>query len=88
MKRSRNKAVRPHLRTDRLPHDAGFQIDRPVAQWRAVLVRLLHEAQPHAGSVLADAGNEVRSEVLDKAFAGPQGEGSDQLPEVEFLGRA
>ena len=73
------QGLRAHLRTGRLPHDAGFQIDGPVAKRRAVLVRLLHEAQPHAGRFLADASDEVRPEVLDEAFAGPQRERSDEL---------
>src|SRR4051794_27093914 len=82
------QGLRTHLWTGRHPHNASFQIDGPVAKWRAVFVGLLHEAQPHAGSVLADASHEVRSEVLHKAFAGPQRERSDQLFEVELLGRA
>ena len=63
-------------------------IDGRVAKGRAVLVWLLHEAQPHAGSFLADASNEVRSEVLYEAVTGPQRERSDELPEVEILSRA
>src|SRR3954454_5504238 len=82
------QGLRAHLRARRLLHDASFQIDGPLSKWRAVFVRLLHEAQPHAGSFLADASDEVRSEVLHKAFAGPQRERSDQLFEVELLGRA
>ncbi len=81
------QALRPHLRTSLLPHDAGFQIDGPVAKRRAVLVRLLHEAQPNAGRLLIEAGNEGGAEVLYKAFAGPQRKGSDELFKVELLGR-
>ena len=82
------QCLRTHLRTRCLPHNAGFEIDGAVAKWRAVLIRLRHETQPHAGSFLADARNEVRSEVLHKAFAGPQREGSDELFEAELLSRA
>jgi hypothetical protein len=45
----------------------------------------LHKAQPHALSFLPDASNESRSEVLNKAFAGPQREHSVELFEVELL---
>ncbi len=65
------QGLRPHLRTHRLAHDARFQIDGAIAKRRAVLVRLGHEAQPHAGRLPAGAGNEVRSEILHEAFAGP-----------------
>ena len=88
MKRSRNRACARTSGPVVFADDAGFQIDGPVAKRRAVLVRLLHEAQPHAGRFLADARNEVRSEVLHKAFAGPQRERSDELFEVELLGGA
>jgi hypothetical protein len=81
------QCLHTHLRTRRLPHNASFEIDRAVAKRRAVLVWLLHEAQPHAGSFLADASNEVGPEILHEAFAGPQRERSDQLLEVELLGR-
>jgi len=77
-----------HLRTSRLPHHASLQIDRPVAKRRARFVWFLHEAEPHARSLLADASNEVRSEVLHKAVAGPQRERSDEPFEIELLGRA
>src|SRR5258707_110693 len=66
----REQCLRPHLRTGRLPDDASFEIDGPVAK-RGTIVWLPHEAQPHAGSLPPDASNEVRSEVLHKAFAGP-----------------
>ena len=60
----------------------------PSRSGRAVLVRLLHEAQPHAGRLPADAGDQVRAEILDEAFAGPQREGADELFEIELLDRA
>jgi hypothetical protein len=83
------QCLHTQFRSRRLADNAGFQIDDSVAKWRAVLVGLLHEAQPHAGRFLANAGNEVRPEVLHKAFAGPQRERSDQLFEVELsLGAA
>jgi hypothetical protein len=47
-------ALRTHLRTNRLPDNASFQIDGPVAKWRA-FVWLLNEAQPHDWSFLANA---------------------------------
>lgn len=52
------QGLRAHLRAHRAPHDAGFQIYGAVTQWRAVLVRLLYKTQPHAGSFVANAGNE------------------------------
>src|SRR5258706_1267192 len=79
------QTLRPHLRTRHRPHNASFQIDGPVTKWRTVSVRLLHEAQPHAGRLPADASNEVQSKVLHKTFAGPQRECSDELFEVELL---
>jgi hypothetical protein len=82
------QCLRAHLRGRRLHDNAGFQIDRPVAKWCAVFVWLLHEAQPHTGRLFADASKEVRSEVLDKAFAGPQREGAHQVSEVEILSGA
>ena len=80
--------LRTHLWTHGLPNDACFQVDASVAQWRAVSVWLRHKPQPQAGSFLADASNEIRSEVLDEAFAGPQCERSDEPIEVEPPGRA
>src|SRR5213080_3301021 len=93
LSRDTNEAVseqclRTDLWTHHRSHNAGFQIDGPVAKRHAVFVGLLHEAQPHAGSFLADASNEVRSEILHKAFAGPQRERSYQLFEVDLLSRA
>jgi hypothetical protein len=88
MKRSRNKACARTSGPVVFPTTPVFQIDGPVAKGRAVFVWLLHEAQSHAGSFSADASNEIRSEVLDKAVAGPQRERPDELFEVERLGRA
>src|SRR5689334_25126793 len=82
------QCLRTHLRTSRLSHNARFQINGPVAKRRAVFVNLLYEAQSHAGSVLAQAGNEGRSEVFHKAFTGAQRKRSDQAFEVEFFGSA
>ena len=82
------QGLHPQLRSCRLLYHPGFQINGPVAKWRAVFVGLLHEAQPHARSFLADALNERRPEIFHKAFAGPQGERSDELLEVELLSRA
>ena len=63
-------------------HNAGFQIDAPIPQRRAVFVQLLHEAQPHSRSFLPYASDQIRSEVFHKALAVPQREGSDKLFEV------
>ena len=82
------QSLGPHLRTRRLAHHAGFEIDGPVAKRRTVFVELLHEAQAHAGSFPGEASNEVRSEVLHKAFAGAQRERADQVFEIELLRRA
>src|SRR5690348_2611262 len=77
-----------HFRAGCRSDDTGLQINRSVAERRAVLVRLLHEPQPHAGSLIADPSNEVRSEGLDEALAGPQRKRPHQPLEVELLGRA
>ncbi len=82
------QSLRAHLRTCPLSYDTGFQIDDPVAKRRAVFVCLLHEAQPHAGRSFAGASDQVRSEVLHEAFAGPQRERADELSEIEDLDRA
>jgi hypothetical protein len=88
IKRSRNKACARTSGPVIFPTTPVSRSTVPSRKWRAVFVWLLHEAQPHAGSFLADASNEVRSEVLHKAFAGPQREHSDELFEVELLSRA
>jgi hypothetical protein len=80
--------VRTNLRTGRLPHHASLQIDGRVAKRRALFVWFLHEAEPHARSLFADASNEIRSEVLNEAFAGTKRERPDELFEVELLSRA
>jgi len=79
------QAVRPHLGARRLPHDAGLQIDGAVAKRCAFLVRFQDEAQPHAGSLCRDAGDELRSEVLDEALARAKRERPDELREVDLL---
>jgi hypothetical protein len=76
-----------NLRTSRLPHHASLQIDGPVAKRCALFVWFLHEAEPHARSLLADSSNEIWSEVLNKAFAGTKRERPDELFEVELLSR-
>src|SRR6185295_3301634 len=81
------QCVGANLRTRRLPDHAGFQIDGPVAKRRALLVGFLHEAEPHAGSLLGGARDEIRSEVLDEAFAGTERERPDEPFEIELLGR-
>lgn len=82
------QCLRTNFRTSRLLHYASFQIDRPVAKGRAVLIWLLHEAQPHGWSFPGDASDETGSEVFYEALAGPQRECSDQPLEVEIPGRA
>ena len=77
--------LRTDLRSGRLSHYAGFQIDGPLAKRRVVLVRLLYEVQPHTGCFPAKACNEGRPEVLRKAVAGPQRERSNQFFEIERL---
>jgi hypothetical protein len=79
MKRSRNRACARSSGPGLADH-AGLQVDDAVAQRRAVLVGLLHEAQAHAGRLGADAREQRRPEVLDEAFAGAQREGARQLP--------
>src|SRR5439155_11303220 len=76
-----------NLRTGRLPHHASLQIDAPVAKRGAFFVRFRYEAEPHARSFLAGASYEIRSEVLNKTFAGTKRERPDELFEVELLGR-
>lgn len=68
------QCLRTQLRASGLPHDTRFQIGGSVVKWRAVFICPLHETQSHARSFLADARNEVRSEVLHKAFTGVQRE--------------
>jgi len=63
------ECLHPQFGSGRFLDNASFQIHGPFAKRRATFVRFLHEAQPHAGSLLADASDEVRSEVLHKAFA-------------------
>ena len=49
------QCLRTQFRTGGLADDAGFQVDGPVTQGRAIPVRLWREAEPHAGRFLADA---------------------------------
>jgi hypothetical protein len=72
-----------HLRTRLLPHNAGFEIDQAVTKLCAVLIGLAHKPQPHARGLVAHASYEVRSEVLNEAFARAQREGSDKPIQVE-----
>ena len=88
MKRSRNSACARTSGPVVFPTTPVSRSTVAVAQRRAVLVGLLHEAQPHAGRFRADARDEIRPEILDEAFAGPQRERPDELPEVELLGGA
>ena len=76
------------LRTGVLTHDTGFQINGAFAQGQAVFIRLLHKAQAYARRFLCNARNQCRPEVLGKAFAAAQGEGSHQLFQVDLRGRA
>ncbi len=78
----------PQLRSSRSPDDSSLQINASLSQRGAIFVWLLQEAQPHPGSLRADARNECWPEVLHKALAGPQREGADQSDEVELLSRA
>ena len=50
----------------------------PSRSGAAVLVGLLDEAQPHARGLGADAGDQLRAEVLHEALAGAQREGAFQ----------
>lgn len=79
------QGLRAHLRGCRLRNDPSLQIDRPITKWRAVFVWFLHEAQPDAWSLFADARQQGRSEVLHKTFASTEREGSDESLEVEIL---
>ena len=78
-KRSRNSACARSSGPVVFADDAGLQVDGAVAQRRAVLVGLLHEAQPHAGRLRADARDQGRAEVLHEALAGAQRERADEL---------
>ncbi|MNI48327.1 hypothetical protein D3C73_1028850 [compost metagenome] len=75
------------FRARRPAHHTRFQIDRAVAQRRAVLVGFGHEAQAYAGRLFGDAGDQCGAEVFDKSFAGTKGEGARHLQEVGLLGR-
>src|SRR5262249_55548420 len=70
--------LRTQLRTHGLANDACFQIDAPVAKRRTVSIRLRHKAQPHAGSFLAGACNEIWTEIFHEAVTYPQRECTDQ----------
>jgi len=82
------QGLRSHLRASIIIHDAGLDIHGPIAKGFAVLVWLLHETQLHAGSFLANEGNEVWSKILHETFACSQCEASDQLFEIKHLSRA
>jgi hypothetical protein len=58
-----------------------------TAERRAYFVWLLHEAEPHARRLRANASNQIHSEVLNKAFAGANRKRPDELLQVEPLGR-
>src|SRR5687768_15705690 len=78
--------LRADLGTGRARDDARFQIDDPVAKWRAVFIDLLHEAQHDSGSFRGDARNQVRTEVLDEAVARSERERSRERPEIRLPG--
>lgn len=67
--------LRAHLRSRGLSDDARFKIYAAVAQVRIVLVRLQDKPQPHARCLLADARNEIRSEILNEAVLVSEREG-------------
>src|SRR5258707_7200940 len=87
MKRSRNKACARASGPVVFP---TTPVSRSTVPSRSGALSLFgfHETQPHAGSFRTDASDEIRSEILHKAFVGPQRERSDHLFEVELLGRA
>jgi hypothetical protein len=82
------QGVDTQFRGSRLFRDACFEVHGPVTKRRAVFVGLLHEEQPHAGRFTFDAGYEVRSEVLGKAFGRAKCERSSELLKIERLVRA
>lgn len=77
------QGLNPQLWTSGFFHDTSFQIDAPVAERGRAFVGLVHESQPHARRLFADAGDERRTIIFYKAFATPQGEGADQFAEFE-----
>jgi hypothetical protein len=81
------QSLHPQFRSACCLHNTGFKVNCPVAKRCTVFVRLLHEAKTHAGCFVSDSRNEVRSEVLHKAFAGSQREDAGKLFEIEFLCR-
>src|SRR5690242_6468718 len=75
-----------HLRPHRFSDDTGLQIDASLAQWPAVLVEFLNEAQPHRRSFGARARDQAWAEGLDEAFAGAERERSGELREANLFG--
>ena len=64
----------------RLLTHGSLVVPRPLKYFfsrRTLFIWFLHEAEPYAGSLLIDASNEIRPEILHKAFAGTQRESSD-----------
>lgn len=82
------QALGTQFRARGIGYHAGFQIDRAVAQCRAVLVDFGQEAQAYARRLFGDAGDQCGTEVFDKTFAATQGESARHPQEVGLLGRA
>ena len=85
---NRSRTTRRHKPPDQSSSPPRLSPDRRFRRERcAFFVWFLHEAEPHARRLRADARNEIRPEVLNKAVAGPNRERPDQLFEVELLSR-
>ena len=82
------QGLHPHLGAGGRTDHTGFQIHTAVAQRAAVLMRLGHKTQPHAGGLGADTCQQAGTEVFDKPLAGAQGEGALQLLQVDRFDRA
>src|SRR5262245_10178569 len=80
--------LRTHLRSGRLVYHASLQVDAAFTKRSAVLVWLLHEAQPHARRLGGDAIEDAGPESLHEPLARPQRKRSNELLDIELRGGA
>ncbi len=72
-----------HLWAERLFNDTRFKVDPTIPQGRTILVRLLQEVEPHAGSFSARLRDQRSPEVFDKAIARSQRESPYERRQVK-----
>jgi hypothetical protein len=68
--------------------DAGLDVHRAVPQRRAVLVRLLDEAQAYLRRLRADPSEQGRPDVLHETIAGSQRERASESREIQAVLRS